>query len=186
MYILLVHLFHLYLTCLLILFLVYYHLMCSLPMYNPYIPSTALPYLALPYMSYVSTMPFVTPFIAVSTTPAIEPSPQVNLVVASAQGLDKALYPNSGDTNQFSHGVPPMYGTQLYFGPGKVKVTNVRFLDIQRIGTSMVNTSSKPLVLHNLLYVPQNTKIFFSVSHVTKYNQVYFESILHTVWFVIP
>lgn len=37
-------------------------------------------------------------------------------------------------------------------GSGKVQVANGTFLDINNICTSVINTTSKPLVLHNLLH----------------------------------
>lgn len=76
------------------------------------------------------------------------------MVVTSAQGLDKVWYPDSRATNHFSHGTPPVYATHIYSGSSKVQVVNCSFLDKSKIGTYVVNTSSKPLVLHNIIYNP--------------------------------
>lgn len=68
-----------------------------------------------------------------------------------------------------------MNGTQSCSGSCKIQVANGSFLDINNIGTYVINTSSKPLILHNNLYTPQITKNLFSSSHFIKDNQFYFE-----------
>lgn len=88
---------------------------------------------------------------------------QANVITNSFQHASKAKYPDSDATNHFSQGPPLGNGTQPYLGTCNVQVANGTYLD-NSIGTSVTNTSSKPLVLHNLLYTPLITKNLFPVS----------------------
>lgn len=57
----------------------------------------------------------------------------------------------------------------------KFTLVNGSFLGINIIGTFMINTSFKPLVLHNILYTPHITKNLVYISQFTKDNQIYFQ-----------
>lgn len=122
------------------------------PLYNPYMPTSTFPYYTSPYLPNHSPLPILT-----TPAPTLDSCAQSSLVATSARHLDKAWYLDSGDTNHFAHGTPTVCGTQPYLDSGKVQVANGTFLDISRDGTSVINTSSQPLSLHNLLYTPKIT-----------------------------
>lgn len=120
--------------------------------------------------------PQVTQFIPPYATPAPDSSSQISQaspVTAQSEQADKAWYPDSGTTKHFAHGPPAGTYTQPYLGSGNVQVTDGTSLEINNIGTSVINTSVKPLVLHNMLYTPQVTKNIVYVSQFTKDNQVF-------------
>lgn len=124
---------------------------------------------------------FFNPFIpypvqlAIPATQPTESHTQVNMTATGPQILDKAWYLDSGATNHFTQGPPPGTRTQPYLGIGKVKIHNGSYIDRNSIGISVINTAAKPLILHNLLYTPKQTKHLVSVSQFTKDNEVFFE-----------
>lgn len=102
-----------------------------------------------------------------STTPDLVNSlPQANLVSLPSKQQQKRAnniwYPDSGVTNHLTNGKPQ--GVEPYKGAGTVQVGNDSHIVITNIGTSVVNTSYKPLVLHNLLCTLEMTKNLFFVS----------------------
>jgi hypothetical protein len=72
---------------------------------------------------------------------------------------------------------------ESYTGMDQIQAANGSSMDITRIGTSIVPTSSRDLFLNNVLYVPSTHKSFISIHGFTLDNNTFIE--FHTCFFLI-
>ncbi|GMJ02624.1 hypothetical protein HRI_003931600 [Hibiscus trionum] len=82
---------------------------------------------------------------------------------------------DSGATHHVTPEAENVVDGQDYAGPGKLTVGDGSGLLITKIGQSVLNTSDRALVLHNLMHVPCITKNLLSVSKLARDNSVYLE-----------
>ncbi|WMV39016.1 hypothetical protein MTR67_032401 [Solanum verrucosum] len=87
-----------------------------------------------------------------------------------------AWYPESGATHHITNDPANVNNASHYTGSGTITVGNENSLPFTHIGQSSLLTSSKPLLLSNILFAPQVTKNLLSVSKFTKDNNVMFKS----------
>ncbi|KAE8701143.1 hypothetical protein F3Y22_tig00110548pilonHSYRG00344 [Hibiscus syriacus] len=82
---------------------------------------------------------------------------------------------DSGATHHVTPDSSKLNNGSDYSGPGKLVVGNGNNLDIYKIGSSFIQTSSRALYINNLLHVPDITKNLLSISKFARENGVFFE-----------
>ncbi|KAL4378290.1 hypothetical protein GQ457_02G009000 [Hibiscus cannabinus] len=104
---------------------------------------------------------------------ASQSSHQVNVAnLATASGT---WVVDSGATHHVTPDSTTMLRSSSYNGPGKLTVGNGVQLEVKGTGQSAMFTSSRVLMLNNLLHVPSITKNLLSVSKCARDNDVFFE-----------
>ncbi|GMI94227.1 hypothetical protein HRI_003092000 [Hibiscus trionum] len=88
---------------------------------------------------------------------------------------DNAWYPDSGATHHITNDAQQLQPDSTYPASGNVQVGNGNTLHISYSRHSSLITCSKKFLLNNLLFVPNITKNFLSVSKFTRDNNVSFE-----------
>lgn len=92
---------------------------------------------------------------------------------------DPSWYMDSGATNHITYDMNNLSSNTPYHGHDHVAVGNDNQLPITSVGKSTLYSSSfpnsYPLLLNNILYVPQITKNLVSISQFTKDNKVFIE-----------
>lgn len=107
-----------------------------------------------------------------------KPQGHISAMITTPETLqDSNLYLDSGTSNHIKPEVQNLMTNTDYSGQELVHVGNAAGLPIHSIGHSFINNSShsKPLFLHDLLYVPKITKNLVSVSKFCKDNSVFLE-----------
>lgn len=85
-------------------------------------------------------------------------------------------YPDSGATNHISNDLSNLNSSSEYNGGNSLQMGNDCSVKISHIGQStFIASNSRPLILKDLLYVPQITKNLLSVSQFARDNNVFFE-----------
>ncbi|MBA0794633.1 hypothetical protein Gohar_018942, partial [Gossypium harknessii] len=104
-------------------------------------------------------------------------SPQVtNTTTTTVSSLRTQNWvPDSGASYYVTNNLTNLSTHSPYTRPGKVTVGNDFSLPINHIGTSTISSSSRPLLLNELLHVSTVSNNLLSVSKFTKGNFVYFE-----------
>uniref|UniRef100_A0A803NT75 Integrase catalytic domain-containing protein n=1 Tax=Cannabis sativa TaxID=3483 RepID=A0A803NT75_CANSA len=92
----------------------------------------------------------------------------------STRGTDDNWYPDSGASNHCTPNGQNIMTPTEFEGPDQLYVGNGAGLPISQIAYLLSNSCNKPLVLTNLLHVPELTKNLLSVSKFAADNNVYF------------
>ena len=96
--------------------------------------------------------------------------------VASPQTVgDASWYVESGATNHITADLNNLSLQRDYKGKDKITVGNGHTLRISHVGSTLISSSDKPLLLNNILCAPNITKNLLSVSQITKDNNVFAE-----------
>lgn len=72
-------------------------------------------------------------------------------------------YPDSGASTHMTPDPSTLTSHTPYFGSSQVMVGDGNLLPIKSIGSSTLSTTSKPLLLKNILYIPSLTKNLLSI-----------------------
>lgn len=88
---------------------------------------------------------------------------------------DASWYVDSGATNHMTNDLSNLQLSTPYQGLEQVAVGNGQQLPITAVGNASISTSTKPILLRNILCVPQLTKNLVSISKFTKDNGVFVE-----------
>ncbi|KAH9680638.1 retrovirus-related pol polyprotein from transposon RE1 [Citrus sinensis] len=108
-----------------------------------------------------------------STSSSLPPS---NPNVSPELVEDPSWYFDSGATNHITNDLGKLLHSQAYTGEEKLFVGNGNALVINHIGSAMLTTStSKPLLLNHVIYVPNITKNLLSISKLVADNFVVVE-----------
>lgn len=91
------------------------------------------------------------------------------------QDYDASWYVDSGATTHITNDFANLQVSTPYQGADQVAVGNENQLSIDAVGKSSFSALSHPLILNNILYVPQITKNLVSISQFTKDNAVIVE-----------
>ncbi|GMI86345.1 hypothetical protein HRI_002303800 [Hibiscus trionum] len=103
-------------------------------------------------------------------------SPQVNAVHVTSDSSSAVWLPDSGATHHVTSSPPAqLHSAHQYTGQSKVQLGDGPSLSISSVGQCHITSSFKPLVLDQLLVVPQITKNLLSVSKFATNNNVYFK-----------
>jgi hypothetical protein len=106
-----------------------------------------------------------------------EVPPSASLVATSYQ-VDPNWYTNTGSTNYITSDLDRLAIRERYTGDEQVQVGNGASLQIMHTGHSFVNTVARPLVLRDILHVPQIAKHLLSVHKFSRDNDVFLNIIL--------
>ncbi|KAL4352644.1 hypothetical protein GQ457_06G017670 [Hibiscus cannabinus] len=93
----------------------------------------------------------------------------------STAGSSGQWFIDTGATHHVTPEASNVHHGSDFSSPGKLVVGDGKGLVISRIGSTVLNSSSRELYLRNLLLVPNITKNLLSVSKFAKDNGVYFE-----------
>ncbi|KAL4318029.1 hypothetical protein GQ457_18G017830 [Hibiscus cannabinus] len=88
---------------------------------------------------------------------------------------DVGWFPDSGATTHLTPDAGIILNSLPYTGIGKISVANGMTVPISRVGSGSMLTNSRPLMLNNLLHVPNIKKNLLSVSKFTRDNNVSIE-----------
>lgn len=89
---------------------------------------------------------------------------------------DPTWYPDSGATAHMTNDSTKLFDARLYNGGGKVIIGNGLSIPITYVGGSTILANDfSPLLLNDLLYVPDVGKNLLSVFKFAKDNSVFFE-----------
>ncbi|KAL4368436.1 hypothetical protein GQ457_05G012080 [Hibiscus cannabinus] len=94
---------------------------------------------------------------------------------AQAVSDDAGWFPDSGATTHLTPDAGIILNSLPYTGIGKISVANGMTVPISRVGSGSMITNSRPLMLNNLLHVPNIKKNLLSVSKFTRDNNVSIE-----------
>lgn len=86
--------------------------------------------------------------------------------------IDTDWYADTGATDHITSDLDCLAVRERYQGNDKVQVGNGQGLHIAHIGKSFINTTTKPLLLNNVLHVPDITKNLLSIHKFTCDNDV--------------
>jgi hypothetical protein len=98
-------------------------------------------------------------------------------------GVDQAWYTDSGSTDHITGELDRLTMHDPYTGTDQIHAANGSDMAITRIGTSLIPTSDRDLVLNNVLHVPATHKNLISVHHFTLDNNTFIE--FHPYFFFI-
>jgi hypothetical protein len=90
----------------------------------------------------------------------------VDQLVASSNG-DNQWYTDSGTTDHITCDLDPLTMHETYHGNDQIHATNGSGMYINRIGTSIIPTASRPLVHNKVLHVPSTHKNLISAHRFT-------------------
>ncbi|KAL4296412.1 hypothetical protein GQ457_12G019670 [Hibiscus cannabinus] len=88
---------------------------------------------------------------------------------------DAGWFPDSGATTHLTPDAGIILNSLPYTGIGKISVANGMTVPISRVGSGSMLTNSRPLMLNNLLHVPNIKKNLLYVSKFTRDNNVSIE-----------
>ncbi|KAL4376068.1 hypothetical protein GQ457_02G029640 [Hibiscus cannabinus] len=94
---------------------------------------------------------------------------------AQAVSDDVGWFPDSGATTHLTPDAGIILNSLPYTRIGKISVANGMTVPISRVGSGSMLTNSRPLMLNNLLHVPNIKKNLLSVSKFTRDNNVSIE-----------
>ncbi|TYG63942.1 hypothetical protein ES288_D06G068800v1 [Gossypium darwinii] len=98
------------------------------------------------------------------------------MLVSLSTIVDPVWNPNSGATTQMTSDSAKLSDARLYNGGGKVIIGNGLSIPITYVGGSTILANDfSPLLLNDLLYVPDVGKNLLSVFKFAKDNSVFFE-----------
>ncbi|KAL4388539.1 hypothetical protein GQ457_09G023790 [Hibiscus cannabinus] len=100
--------------------------------------------------------------------------PQVHLATSEVLD-DNVWFPDSGATHHLTNDLVNLQDGSNLPGSGSVQVGSGHTLSVKYFGQSSLLSSSRKILLKNLLYVPNITKNLLSVSKFTQDNQVSLE-----------
>ena len=122
---------------------------------------------------------FVSPFASTDGSSASSESGSKSkntVMMATSEALyDPAWYPDSGASCHVTPNLANLQNQEFYGGQDQVYIGDGKSLLIEHIGSSEMQSHSKPLILSSLLHVPAMKKNLLSVSKFAKDNKVYFE-----------
>ena len=99
-----------------------------------------------------------------------------NAYIATSDSVhDPAWYMDSGATSHVTSELGNLSISSDYKGKNKLCVGDVKALTISHVGSSLLSSKTQPLLLNNILHVPQITKNLISVSKFTRDNDVIIE-----------
>jgi hypothetical protein len=101
----------------------------------------------------------------------------------SGPGTDDAWYMDSGATDHITGEVDRLTMHEPHTGTDQIHTTNNSGMEITRIGTSVIPTSDRDLVLNKVLHVPSTHKNLISVHRFTLDNDTYIK--FHPFFFLI-
>jgi hypothetical protein len=104
-----------------------------------------------------------------------EEIPSAALASTSSHKMDPNSYNDTGATDDITSDLVHLAIHERYNGGEQVQVGNGAGLDILHTGHSSISTAERPLVLRNILHVPQIAKHLLSVHKFTLDNNVFFE-----------
>ncbi|KAL4290064.1 hypothetical protein GQ457_14G022270 [Hibiscus cannabinus] len=84
-------------------------------------------------------------------------------------------FPDSGATHHVASSSSLLQDKNVYAGKGKVHLGDGSALNIEQIGRTFIDSSTRTLCLDQLLYVPSISKNLMSVAKFAKDNDVFFE-----------
>ncbi|KAL4376722.1 hypothetical protein GQ457_02G030140 [Hibiscus cannabinus] len=131
--------------------------------------------------SHSTTEVAYSPFVNSSTNDVVQDdNPEMDVQVNSLMVEDGSTayskwFPDSGATHHVTTSANSLHNKAPYAGKGKVHLGDGTSLDINHIGTSIINSDSRLLYLDQVLYVPQIKKNLLSVAKFAKDNVVFFE-----------
>jgi hypothetical protein len=100
---------------------------------------------------------------------------QRTLAATSSTGADPAWYMDLGATDHITSDLDHFTMHDPYTGHDQVHAANGSGMGINRIGTSIIPTTTRPLTLTNVLHVPSVNKNFISVHRFTLDNDTFIE-----------
>lgn len=104
----------------------------------------------------------------------------VNMMIVSPSVVtDDSWYPDSGATNHITADSTAVPNSTTYDGQGNIIVGNGSTLPIARVVSNVISSTSKPLILRNMLHAPDITKTLLFVSQLCQDNNVKFEFLPH-------
>ncbi|KAE8727992.1 putative catalytic [Hibiscus syriacus] len=101
----------------------------------------------------------------------IKTDSQANMATA----FSKRWVVDSGATHHVTLNKANLTNATDFHGSGKITVGNDVSLDIRTVGRAALPSTSRILMLHDLLYVPHITKNLLSVSKFARDNNIFFE-----------
>ncbi|KAL4296987.1 hypothetical protein GQ457_12G011000 [Hibiscus cannabinus] len=105
---------------------------------------------------------------------------QVNsLMMKEGPSSYSKCFPDSGATHHVTSNVASLQNKAPYAGKGKVHLVDGTSLEINHIGTSIINSTTRSLYLDQVLYVPQITKNLLLVTKFARDNSLFFEFHAH-------
>jgi histone deacetylase 1/2 len=97
--------------------------------------------------------------------------------------VDPTWYLDTGATDHITADLDRLAVRETYNGNERVHVGNGAGLHISHVGHGTLNTTAKPLALHNILHVPNITKNLLSAHKLSKDNSVFIE--IHPFHFIV-
>jgi hypothetical protein len=101
----------------------------------------------------------------------------------SYSGCNNNWYTDSGATDHITGELDKLTMQEAYTGPDQIHTTNGAGMEISHVGSSIIPTSTRNLVLKNVLHVPTATKNLISVHKFTLDNDMFIE--FHPFYFFI-
>jgi hypothetical protein len=110
------------------------------------------------------------------------PEPR-SVAATSGPSTNHDWYTDSGATNHITGELDWLTMHEPYTGPDQIHTANDLGMDITRIGSSIIPSSGRDLVLINVLHVPSTHKNLISAHHFTLDNEMLIE--FHPYFFLI-
>jgi hypothetical protein len=104
-----------------------------------------------------------------------EESSSVAVATTHSYKADSNWYSDTGATDHITSDLDRLAVRECYNGSDQVQVGNGAGLRILHTGHSLINTATRPLVLRNILHVPNIFKHLLSVHKFSHDNDVFFE-----------
>jgi hypothetical protein len=111
------------------------------------------------------------------------PDPKTASVASTSHGTDPQWYLYFGATDHITGELDKLTMHYFYHGQDQVRTAKGTGMAINRIGTSVIPTSSSDLYLHNVHHVPHTHKHLISIHHLNLDNHTYVQ--LHPYFFLI-
>jgi hypothetical protein len=103
-----------------------------------------------------------------------EDPPSAAMATMSSK-VDADWYTDTGTIDHITSDLDRLTFHELYHNNDQVQVGNSSGLRIMHTGHSSINTADRPLVLRNILHVPEIAKHLLSVHKFFRDNDVFFE-----------
>ncbi|KAE8696580.1 putative disease resistance protein [Hibiscus syriacus] len=94
---------------------------------------------------------------------------------SSSVSVDSLWYPDTGATHHVTNDLSVFQSGTTYTGGSSLLMGNGEGISIMHVGQGFLSSSKKPLILQNMLHVPNIKKKLLSVSQFTRDNGVFME-----------
>ncbi|KAE8694562.1 hypothetical protein F3Y22_tig00110781pilonHSYRG00041 [Hibiscus syriacus] len=166
----------------------YAHTVTSMPSHSKFVPTPF--YFPSPYAPGYYSFPGFSPgftsntscgphgtsptFLTPSSAAYASPIP-IDSGTCSSTSTNSLWYPDTGATHHVTNDISVFQSGTLYTGGNSLLMGNGDGIPIAHVGQGFLSSNRKPLILQNMLHVPNIKKKLLSVSQFTRDNGVFME-----------